>query len=160
MSAGGLITVVTNMRAFIEASQPKTESGGVNGAVKSEEDEAEYDLEQKVQDRIEDCSAVRVDDIATLRQGPANGVHDPDESSPCSPDEEGFANIGTKELGVTPGLEEKLVNDIENRHAAKDEEGPFVAGGGECTNEEADGSDPGNEDSPKDLEPGSPSRQH
>jgi hypothetical protein len=96
----------------------ETKTRRVNALVAEEQERAEARLGQEVKHTVEDGFGVGRDDVATLAETPRNRVQDPQESSQAATHDEGTLDIGAVVDGVTAGLPDKLVYDVDESEAA------------------------------------------
>lgn len=126
----------------------KAETSGVNVPVSPDEESTEARLGQEVKDTVEDSLGVRRDDVATLADTPCNWVQDPQESGERSAVQEGTLNIASVGAGVSAGLPDQLVDDVDECETAESEVSPLVPGLDKSSNETGDNHDLINNDGP------------
>lgn len=71
--------MVTLLRNGSRLTEVQANLGGVDLVVSEEQKETETRLGEDVKDTVEDSLGVRVNDVATLRQTPGDGVEEPEE---------------------------------------------------------------------------------
>jgi hypothetical protein len=96
----------------------ETKTRRVNALVAEEQERAEARLGQEVKHTVKDGFGVGRDDVATLTETPRNRVQDPQESSQAATHDEGALDIGAVVNGVTAGLPNELVYDVDESEAA------------------------------------------
>jgi hypothetical protein len=96
----------------------ETKTRRVNALVAEEQERAEAGLGQEVKHTVKDGFGVGRDDVATLTETPRNRVQDPQESSQAATHDESALDIGAVVDGVTAGLPNELVYDVDESEAA------------------------------------------
>ena len=132
----------------------QTKSGRVNVAVTPDEKSTKDRLSQHIEDTVKDGLGVGRNVVATLTKAPSDGVKRPQKRGQGTTLEESSADIlahGTCVLASFPG---ELVDDVEQRSAAKRKVAPLVAGSDEGACETSDDHDLVNEDSEENGRPG------
>lgn len=127
--------VVALLRDGSRLTEVEANLGGVDLVVSEEQEEAESRLGEDIEDTVEDGLRVGVDDVATLRQTPGNGVEEPEEDGQDTTLEEGRLDRSTKSVGVAATVNNEFVDDKEEGEHAKDPVTPLVRSLGESTNE-------------------------
>ena len=92
--------------------------GRVDVTVAPDEESTEAGLGDEVKDGVEDGLGVGRDDVATLAKTPGDGVQDPEEGGERAADGEALADLGTVARSVAAGLEDELIDDVEEGDAA------------------------------------------
>jgi hypothetical protein len=111
-----LLLVDNGITIVILDSETKTRR--VNALVAKEQERAEAGLGQEVEHTIEDGFGIGRDDVTTLAETPRNRVQDPQEGSQAATHDEGTLDIGAVVDGMTAGLPNELVYDVDESEAA------------------------------------------
>lgn len=127
--------VVALLRDSSRLTEVEANLGGVDLVVSEEQEETESRLGEDIEDTVEYGLRVRVNDVATLRQTPGDGVEEPEEDGQDTALEEGRLDRSTKSVGVAATVNNELVDDKEEGEHAKDPVTPLVRSLGESTNE-------------------------
>ena len=111
-------TLLVNNRVAIVVANGHTNRRGVNVAVTPNEKSTEDGLGDEVKNTVEDGFRVGRDDVAALAKTPGDGVQDPEEGGERAADGEALADLGTVARSVAAGLEDELIDDVEEGDAA------------------------------------------
>ena len=77
------------------------------------EESAEDWLRKQIQNTVEDGLAVRVDDVASLRKTPGDGVEEPQKDGKNTAGQVRTADVGSEGSSVLAGDEDQDINDVE-----------------------------------------------
>ena len=131
----------------------QTKSRRVDVAVAPDEKSTKDGLSQHIENTIEDGLRVRRDVVATLAKAPSDGVERPQKSGQRTTLEESSADVLAHGVCVLASFPGELVDDVEQRSAAKRKVAPLVAGSDKGASKTSDDHDLINEDSEENGRP-------
>jgi hypothetical protein len=110
--------LLVNNGITIVVLDSETKTRRVNALVAEEQERAEAGLGQEVKHTVKDGFGIGRDDVTTLAETPRNRVQNPQESSQAAAHDEGALDISAVVDGVTAGLPNELVYDVDESEAA------------------------------------------
>lgn len=141
-SSDALLREVVSASDAAVLGEVKVHGAIVPAAGEENEGEGENGDEEEIENAVPDEGTSDTEDVAAVREGPADNVHEPEEGNVAA--EHGVVTArGAETGGGAAAVKDEGVHDeVQEGQQAKNEKSPFVVGVGEGGDQEADDPDP------------------